>query len=258
MRVDFSVRRKSAVKWISELLIIMVGVLAALAVDDWVQRQSDRRLEAHLLERLSKDLVTDAGDLAIAQVQVMRRQWLFDALAAAMTGTAPSHPPDSLLSMERHAALLDTAGRSVEAEMARGWENPLEAPLLVLRGAPDFDVSDGSYKEILATGALRTLEDSVLRSAVITYYWTAEDMRINVMNAEQHLRDFSESLRRKGVSIGDEVSIHELVDIVSGEPYIAAQVRHIVLELEWQLDFLNRIEQARLALEKSIAANGKR
>jgi hypothetical protein len=233
----------------------VVGVLAALAVDDWVQDRSDRKLEAHLLERLAEDLVADSGDLAIAQVQVARRQWLFETVASALAGVTPSSPPDSLLRMEKHAALIDAAGRSAETDMARNWNSPLKTPLMVLYGYPDFDVSDGSYQEILATGALRALKSSTLRFAIVTYYWTVTDMRANVIDHERHVRAFRENLRQMGVSITDKISIDELVEIIREEPYLGAQARDVMLGLESQSLFLDRIEQARLALEKALAAS---
>jgi hypothetical protein len=248
-------RKKHSAKWIGEFLVIVVGVLVALAVDDWVQDRSDRKLEVHLLERLAEDLVADAADLAIAQVQVARRQWLFDTVASALAGVTPSLPPDSLVAMEKHAALIDAAGRSDGADFVRSWIKPLEMPLMVLNGIPDFDVSDGSYQEILATGALRALKSRTLRSAIVTYYWTVTDMRANVVDTERHVRDFRENLRQMGVSITDELSMDELVEIVREEPYLGAQARDVMLGLADQALFLEQIEQARLALEKSLAAS---
>jgi hypothetical protein len=152
-------------RWLGEFVVIVLGVLVALAVDDWAQHRSDRNVESDLLERLREDLVADAADLALAQSQVARRLWLFEELERALRdGTPPSPPPDSLLNLDRISPLLEAAGRSDPFE---DWHAPLEAPLLALRGYPEFDISDDSYREMLATGALRTLRHGELRSAIL-------------------------------------------------------------------------------------------
>ncbi len=176
---------KRGAPWVAELVVIVVGVLVALAVDDLAQGRADRELEAHLLQRLSEDLVADASDLALAQVHVARRQWLFGELARVLDeGGPPSPPPDSILKMRRHGALLEAAGRLDEADWARSWDDSFDRPLFALRGSPDFDLSDDSYREMLEAGALRTLRDHDLRSAIMAYYRTAEDDAANVMNVD--------------------------------------------------------------------------
>lgn len=55
-------RRRSnrlLVRGIAELLVIIIGVLIALAVDDWNQEKSQRRLSAEYMDRLVRDLRAD-------------------------------------------------------------------------------------------------------------------------------------------------------------------------------------------------------
>ena len=75
--------RKLQLNWkygVSELLIVLAGVLIALYADDWRQERADREVEQSLLERLAFDLVADATDLAVAQTMVARRLLVLDAL----------------------------------------------------------------------------------------------------------------------------------------------------------------------------------
>lgn len=243
---------KRLAQWLGELIVIVVGVLVALAVDDLVQYRADRELEAHLIERLAADLVADAGDLAIAQVQVARRRWLFEALTLALDGGGvPAAPPDSLVRMERHASLAEAAGRP-EGAFARKWDDPLERPLLTLRGIPEFDLSDDAYREMLAAGALRTLRDPVLRSAIMAYYRTAQDMAANVTDLEPYRDRFVEGLLRAGTATTDPATFDDLVRLLRRDRNLAAQVREAQSLLSFQADFLDRVGEARLALEETM------
>jgi len=241
--------------WLGEIVIIVIGVLAALAVDDFAQFRADRGIEAHLMERLENDLAADAADLAAAQVQVARRLWLFSELVRALGGQGePSAPADSLITNERAAALLETAGRGGEVDYVRQWVDPIEHPLQTLEGVPEFDLSDDSYQEMLAAGGMRTLTDPVVRSAIVAYYRTAEDFGANATEIEAYKDRLREGLLRAGVAGRDPVTFHDLVLLLEGDPYLAAQVRDAPLQLDSQRNLLNRIEAARLDLEEVLAS----
>jgi hypothetical protein len=49
---------------IGEFVVIVLGVLVALAVDDWNQERSDRELEINLLDRMQSEVLADGADLA--------------------------------------------------------------------------------------------------------------------------------------------------------------------------------------------------
>jgi hypothetical protein len=240
--------------WLSELAVIVIGVLAALAVDDFAQYRTDRGIEAHLMERLEDDLAADAADLAIAQVQVARRIWLFSELERTLgSQVAPSAPADSLISIERAVALLEAVGRHGDVVHARRWDDPIGRPLQTLEGTPEFDLSDDSYQEMLAAGGMRTLTDPALRSAIIGYYRTAEDMGENAMSLEPYKDRFLDGLLRAGVASRDPMTFSELVRLLQRDPYLAAQAREAPSRLSSQSDYFDRIEMARVDLEEALA-----
>ena len=245
-------------RWLGELLVIVIGVLVALAVDDVMQRRADRQLESHLLDRLTQDLVADAADLAWASVQVRRRRWLFDTVVRAVAeGDAVPSPPDRLVNMQREAALLEAAGR-VERFPAGNWENPRGQALKVLEHFAQFDLSDGSYQEMLATGALRTLKDRDLRSAILAYYRAAEDFGGNVTEYETYRPQLIDELTRVGIAVSDSLTLDEFADVLRRSPSLAARVRDAQIQLYGQALNLGRIDEARTTLERALALRNGR
>lgn len=245
-------------RWLGELLVIVIGVLVALAVDDVMQRRADRQLESHLLDRLTQDLVADAADLAWVRVQVSRRRWLFDTVVRAVAeGEAVPSPPDSLVNMQREAALLRAAGR-VERFPARNWQNPRGQALRVLEHFAQFDLSDGSYQEMLATGALRTLKDRDLRSAILAYYRAAEDFGGNVTEYETYRPQLIDELTRVGIAVSDSLTLDEFADVLRRSPSLAARVRDAQSQLYGQALNLGRIDEARTTLERALALRNGR
>jgi hypothetical protein len=65
---------------LAEFTIIVVGVLVALAVDDYRNERADRGLEEHLLVRLRADIQRDLEDLDQVVFRAQRRRWVANAL----------------------------------------------------------------------------------------------------------------------------------------------------------------------------------
>ena len=82
--------RKLRLDWrygISELVIVVAGVLIALAADGWSKRQADRVLELRYLNDLVVDLKSDTAQLRAAIDLAETRAALGHAVLRAFNGT---------------------------------------------------------------------------------------------------------------------------------------------------------------------------
>ena len=140
MGKGIDVRRVAA-----EFVLIVIGVVAALGVDRWVQGLDEARAEREYLGLLLADVE--------ANVQIfesMVRDWEAAGEAAGSLQTAlttRSRPSDSGLSM---------------AVARAGTVNTVPA-------------RDGSFRDMEATGNVRLLSDPALRSRVVAYF--TQDIR---------------------------------------------------------------------------------
>jgi type II secretory pathway pseudopilin PulG len=141
-RIDVGLSKRLA----AEFAIVVLGVLTALAVDQWVQMRADRRTEASYLQRIEADLVSDSAMLATrrsSNEEVLQRlRVLFDDSRA-------SGPVDL----------------SNYADDLWGLAGPTFAP------APTRSVID----ELISTGGLGLIEDAEVRTSLLSYYrgWEA-------------------------------------------------------------------------------------
>ncbi len=96
--------RKLNLDWrygITELLIVVVGVLIALAADGWLQRVQDRALERDYVERLTRDLQLDTAELgAIIVLTESRARFGETVLSAIDTGSRSGSASDFLRAVE--------------------------------------------------------------------------------------------------------------------------------------------------------------
>ncbi len=238
---------KRSIRWIGEFVVIVLGVLVALGVDDWRQYRADRELEQHLLDRLATDLAADATDLALAQSMVARRLWVLDELTIEVDEEVASVGTGGVrFDPERIDSLANAGGRPLGA-----WDS-IQAPLRAFVNMPEFDLSDDSYREMLATGALGTVSDLTLRSRILSYYRVAEDMSKNALRAAQYQDQLEVAWSWIDAAIGDRLSLSELVSRAAPESRVQLELRRARRYAQLQLFFFGITDRARVGLETAL------
>ena len=144
---------------LGEFIVIVVGVLAALAVDEWRDEREDRMIEAAYLARLQSDLERDIDTFA-AEVSVMQKKAAF------------------------LQALIDN---SVERQFADNPRALMEAKVTSsFRGLPSTVRT--SFDELLSTGRLALIRDMSIRNAMSEYYaaYTSLSEQVNTFSPDEY------------------------------------------------------------------------
>lgn len=142
-------------RFIGEFLVIVFGVLAALAVDSWRDRQQESALGRAYLGALLRDLTVDSAMLASTDENLQRKRASLDLLLEVSWGAADIGP--------------DSVGRLLLPSAVLGWRMP----------APQV----AAYEELVSTGALRLISDQDLRSQIVLYY---EDWERQLERLDRH------------------------------------------------------------------------
>jgi hypothetical protein len=246
-------RERNLRRMAGEFVVIVVGVLVALAVDDWRDYRKERRLEAHLLERLEGDLLVDAADLAVAELVLRRRSWIFSEIDAAVrTGRAPRPMPDAVARIADVDAKVRDARRTELVAAEPLWLDIVGDPLWSLYFTPEFDQADDAFQEMIVGGTLRTLRDPELRSAILAYYRTSRDMAANVMGLDDYNSEWIGLLLEQGIAKGDALSIDDLIEVVGQNSRMATHVRHGIERAAGQSEFLVRIAASQQELRARL------
>jgi len=144
-----------------EFIIIVAGVLMALAVDEWARESSDRTTEREYLEALVGDLDAEVEFLTAFPTGVLPLLELADSALAEVgpvaRGTAP-FPTDTIAFLRQVIASRRTIA-------------------IASAGKPTFE-------ELISTGSLRLIRSASLRSKLIAYYSLATNIE-----ARGHERD---------------------------------------------------------------------
>lgn len=139
--------RKLRLDWrygITELVIVVAGVLIALAADGWSQRQADRALELRYLNDLVVDLTSDTAQLRAAIDLAETRAALGHAVLRAADGDTVLSPSDLVVALERQFYFAFPA------------------------------YSRTTISDLMSTGNLRLLQGRDLKRQLSDYYQTIE------------------------------------------------------------------------------------
>lgn len=129
-----SIRRADFGTLLLEFLVLIVGILLALAADRWNQDRLDRIETARIVERLESDTARNI---------------------AMFESTLPS--------MEQNLADVRALFRALEAGTMEGEVRAsIESAIAYIDVVPSYPLVFAAYDELVATGRLRQLEDPAL------------------------------------------------------------------------------------------------
>ena len=145
---------------VAEFIVVLLGVLGALWVEDYRDWRSARSHERVALERVADDLDSDIEELGLVTTAARRRATGAVALIMHLDDAAAQQ----FVELGWPAAMVDTAvAMSLRTAFSEARSNN------------DFDHANAAYRELLATGRLETVRDDEVRRAIAAYYRLAED-----------------------------------------------------------------------------------
>ncbi|MBN3520374.1 hypothetical protein JYB62_10195 [Algoriphagus lutimaris] len=247
---------------VGEILLVMVGILLALQVNNWNEKQKNVKLEVHYLNRLLKDLELDLEDLGTVIISnTVNLVLAEDALLklGADTTILRRDAPSEIAHKE--ATIID---QSViySGSIITDYSFRLESfghqltRLLQTRG---FDLTQTTINDLLSTGKIEVIRNKNLRQKIQSYYAV---MQSNIGNEEdlinRHRYYLQSVLNDAGIPPWSKLTLEEVKDITGVDKslktalYNIYEGTHISLRINYTNDgsLFKKIQQ----LKKEINA----
>ena len=159
--------------FIAELVLVIAGVLVALAVDGWISDSHDRRTEGVYLELLARDI---EGIRHQADLQIEFEKEKIDTAAIA------------------YAALTTSDPRTRRTE--------IYSSLAMLVSRRTLSLSSATYDQIVSSGHLQLIRNHELRNRIVRFFATMERNERITGNNNRELIDnvFVPFVMRAGIS----------------------------------------------------------
>jgi hypothetical protein len=137
--------------FISELLIVTLGVLIALALDSWNDARLERRVEDEVLGWLISDVQSDTAFFT----------WWSDAVAKKLAALQQV----SEILTKPNSVVTDSLAflSAVTVGSYYGWNQP--------------SVSRTTFDELVSSGNLGLIDDPRVRRRIVEYYYMVDDSR---------------------------------------------------------------------------------
>lgn len=192
-------------RWLGEFVVIVVGVLVALGVDDLRSARDDRQQEAYYLEMLARDLSADTAELHLLIANL-------DSVAIA------SHTLSTFMGDPRALRLSDRlAGADLEFQ---------RAPELLYRRLGDFESSRATYDQMIAAGTLRVLRSTELQEALAHYYLSVDRHDAQEVNLViPNLESYRIAVRKRGLIVPELRDDTTAIVRLAGDPEFRAIIR---------------------------------
>lgn len=215
--------RVSTVRGFAELMIIVIGVLIALAVDEWRDNIQLEKQRVHILSALLVDLEEDRKDYEDFNT-TSRRRW--------------------------QAAQFLLSYSTTEGLKSGGWsESPGEAVFRLAYSARVQTTRSG-FTEMISAGARMAVHDDELRSQILKYYSLATDRAAVNQFITPETERFHGALESIGVSASDRERID--VQSVMANPTVSALVRTLGETAQFAMRYIEDLVEANDQLRASI------
>lgn len=202
----------------AEFVVIVVGVLVALAVDDWRAGVESRRQALRLLSTMEADISASVDDLReAAESAVLRRDALVELLRLAGSPLPPS-------TEWRPWAEVDLS--SVRGAAMRQLEGGRERALRILpMYVQVFDPRTASFDELRSTGGLASIPDPEVQREIVDFFGFVLDFA----ESNQFLRTdqfaLQEAWQGAGIVAGDWIDKETFVRRLASSDAATAAVR---------------------------------
>ena len=148
---------------LAELVVIIVGVLTALWVDEWREERDERVLEAQYLQGLATDVGQDLARMDVLDASILNRisgatRLLLELGEDASYGLGSSTFPD----------------RSGDEANRRAGELSLAHAMSLAGRVFLLDTSSPTFDELRSTGHLQLIQDAELKRSISEYYRAVE------------------------------------------------------------------------------------
>ena len=216
-------RRISTLRAFAELMIIVVGVLLALAVDEWRENVELQKQRNHILSSLLVDLEEDRNDYRDFNA-TSRRRW--------------------------QAAQFLLSLNAAEGSRSTEWTRSPGEAIFQLAYSARIQTTRSGFMEMISVGGRMAVDDNDLRSQILKYYSLATDRAaVNGFITPQTQR-FHAALEAMGISPSDRETID--VRSVMANPTASALVRTLGETAKFATVYIEDLVEANGQLAESI------
>ncbi|MDG2451138.1 MAG: DUF6090 family protein [Saprospiraceae bacterium] len=182
--------RKYLLYAIGEILLVMVGILLALQVNNWNELRKNQSKERHYLNNIRSEIVSDSTYLIRSWVNIYS-----DKIASLQLGKNYLNGKYAIKDTSEFILSIGFGGRNALLRMGQ---------------------FNSTYRELVSTGNLSLISDENLRQQIVGYYSSTQFIDNNLQQNRSGIVSFLNSLRAFNGENPDYVNKDDIPRILKG------------------------------------------
>ena len=203
---------------VGEVLLIVIGVIIALQLNNWNEERINKALEQNYVERIISDLNEDLRDIEVTTQDSFYKMMIGNHVLKQLgeedyiqTLTNFNKEWESLFGNSSHNTfVLDAKAYFTASEWPK--EPPFGICIRSLSTRREIDIRNYTYNELIANGRFEVIGDARIRRLISDYYGLQSD-RIGVIRYIRYGEEsFNEAKSKYDLPIVSDMSFEDFME----------------------------------------------
>lgn len=232
-----------------ELMVVVVGILIAVQIDDWNNDRKDRAREAQYLAQILADLQIDIQENKMVQRAAIDR---IASIVKVLKDAGATATLTERIQLNQREITIGAIPKFEELDLLIG---PAQAMLDVRR----FIETRHSYNDLISTGNFGLITDRELSRMLQTYYAEIDELHGFEEALWANFEHVNASRHRLGIGTAAQNAFGRdndaaLVEVVKRDPQLTAELESFASSSILQLWWVRQIEDFSKAVIAKIEA----
>ena len=175
---------------IGEIILVVIGILIALSINNWNEDRKNRILEKYYLERIIEDLEADNDEIN----NVVKRGFGQVSTAVSILNVMNVNTKEYISNLNKGAqrftlAALEASPRDAEKLIAPG--KTFGRAQYGLWAGQEVDLTLSTFNELLSNGKLDVISNLDIREKIINHY----NKNLEIFDIEEHITESRQNHR---------------------------------------------------------------
>lgn len=169
---------------IGEILLVVIGILIALSINNWNQDRNNRVLEKYYLQRIIEDLEADIDEMN----NVVKRSFGQVSTAVAILTCMNVNTKDYISNLNQGPQRFTLAALEefpIDVEKLKAPDKTFSQAHYGLWAGQEFDLTISTFNEMLNNGKLDVITNLDIREEIITHY----NFHLNFIDIQEHISE---------------------------------------------------------------------
>jgi len=209
---------------VGEIVLVVVGILIALQINNWREAQRNNTWETYYLNRIKEDLQNDLREYEVTSSNSRSRIYLGNLLLIELGENYLEDYLGTLMGNQKRFV------EQLEVDSLKLKALRLEQKIRSLAYSRSNTARSFTYNELLTSGRFEILKDDLLRETISDYYWKVEDGSKLEEDLYSCLRDYIDYLKSENLATYNPNMNSDFTELIQNKEQFKVVLKNLINE----------------------------